>query len=109
MKKKTNSLAITDAEFAGFGTYKYSAIDDSPLSIYVMHPFWDWCVQFMPKIWAPNTITLLGFCHSILQVVLLTIYDPNFQESKKRHDPQMGLVCLRFRTIHGAHSRRNRW
>ena len=26
---------------AGFDTYKYSSKDTSPLSEYVMHPFWD--------------------------------------------------------------------
>ena len=30
---------------AGFDTYKYSCRDTSPLSNYVMHPFWNQCVK----------------------------------------------------------------
>ena len=30
---------------AGFDTYKYSCKDTSPLSNYVMHPFWNQCVK----------------------------------------------------------------
>ena len=30
---------------AGFDQYKYCSIDDSPLSTYVTHPFWEKCVK----------------------------------------------------------------
>ena len=29
----------------GFDQYKYCSVDDSPLSTYVTHPFWEKCVQ----------------------------------------------------------------
>ena len=32
---------------AGFDTYKYSCRDTSPLSNYVMHPFWNQCVKVL--------------------------------------------------------------
>ena len=29
----------------GFDNYKYSSIDTSPISTYITHPFWEWCVK----------------------------------------------------------------
>ncbi|KIH44714.1 hypothetical protein ANCDUO_25258, partial [Ancylostoma duodenale] len=39
----------------------YSCIDSSPISKYISHPFWDWLVNFFPRTWAPNVLTLLGW------------------------------------------------
>lgn len=47
-------------ELRGFKKYKYSAVDTSPLSNYVMHPFWNWLVPYVPRSIAPNTLTLSG-------------------------------------------------
>lgn len=40
-----------------------------------MHPFWNNVVQFFPKWVAPNVMTFLGFLFTVLNFVLLSIYD----------------------------------
>ncbi|KAH8274071.1 hypothetical protein KR044_009875 [Drosophila immigrans] len=72
---------LTRAQINGFDNYKYSAIDTSPLSQYVMHPFWDWLVKFFPRWFAPNLMTFLGFLFSVMNLVLLSYYDWNFEAS----------------------------
>jgi ethanolaminephosphotransferase len=59
----------------GFDKYKYSCIDSSPLSNYVMHPFWNIIVKIYPMWLAPNLITFVGFLCLILQFLLFTLYD----------------------------------
>jgi ethanolaminephosphotransferase len=36
---------LNDQQLAGFTNYKYSCIDNSPVSIYISHPFWNWIVE----------------------------------------------------------------
>ncbi len=80
---------------------QYSARDTSPLSIYVMHPFWnhvvevrlfliythriknlrDSILQYFPRWIAPNVMTFVGFLFTALNFVLLSYYDWNFTAS----------------------------
>lgn len=59
-------------------SYKYAAIDSSPISKYVMHPFWNWAVEFVPLSIAPNILTLTGFACTLINALLLTYYDYSF-------------------------------
>jgi ethanolaminephosphotransferase len=45
----------------GFDSYRYSCQDTSPLSKYVMHPFWNLVVKLCPQWVAPNLLTFVGF------------------------------------------------
>ena len=36
---------VSPEQLAGFDKYKYSAVDSNPLSLYVMHPFWNTVVK----------------------------------------------------------------
>ncbi|GMT28440.1 hypothetical protein PFISCL1PPCAC_19737, partial [Pristionchus fissidentatus] len=45
----------------GFDKYKYNSIDNSPISVYISHPFWNWIVEFYPRWLAPNVLTLGGW------------------------------------------------
>ncbi|XP_017849266.2 ethanolaminephosphotransferase 1 isoform X1 [Drosophila busckii] len=72
---------LTQEHLNGFDNYKYSAIDTSPLSQYVMHPFWNWLVKFFPRWFAPNLMTFLGFLFGAMNLVLLSYYDWNFEAS----------------------------
>eukprot|EP00899_Mesostigma_viride_P023853 jgi/Mesvir1/4652/Mv03467-RA.1 len=67
---------------AGLDRYKYSSIDNSPLSKYVMHPFWDAVVRLLPRTLSPNMMTLLGFLLSLSIPLLLAWFDP-FMECKE--------------------------
>ncbi|KAF1351107.1 CDP-alcohol phosphatidyltransferase-domain-containing protein [Delphinella strobiligena] len=56
--------------------YKYSSIDKSYISNYILKHYWNTCVGFLPLWLAPNMVTLLGFFFIIGNVGLLELYDP---------------------------------
>jgi len=68
---------ITNEQLNGFDSYKYSCKDTSPLSNYVMHPFWNNVVKLFPRWIAPNLLTLTGFMFLVSQTLLLHIVDPS--------------------------------
>jgi ethanolaminephosphotransferase len=49
-------MAIIDSDCVGevglsnLKLYKYSSVDKSPLSYYILRPYWNWAVEFFP-IW----------------------------------------------------------
>ncbi|KAJ9582705.1 hypothetical protein L9F63_022946, partial [Diploptera punctata] len=57
------------------------ALDTSPLSIYVMHPFWNRVVEWCPKWIAPNLLTFVGFLFTVLNFLMFTYYDYDFYAS----------------------------
>lgn len=65
----------------GFDSYKYSCKDTSPLSNYVMHPFWNQVVKLCPRWVAPNLLTFIGFLCCIAHNALTAIFDPHYQAS----------------------------
>ncbi|XP_028653182.2 ethanolaminephosphotransferase 1 [Erpetoichthys calabaricus] len=76
---------VTREQLAGFDTYKYSAVDSNPLSIYVMHPFWNSFVKILPKWLAPNLITFTGFMFLVLNFLMLAAFDSDFYASAPGH------------------------
>lgn len=70
---------ITNEQLNGFDSYKYSCKDTSPLSNWVMHPFWNFVVKLFPRWIAPNLLTLFGFLFLVSQTIILWIYDPNLE------------------------------
>lgn len=90
-------MYITQEQLQGFSSYKYNCIDNSPLSIYVMHPFWNYCVQFVPKSIAPNLLTLTGFFFTVFQFIVLSTYDPTFnaQTASRLSEGRDGQVSKR--------------
>ncbi|KAG4074977.1 hypothetical protein HA402_014556 [Bradysia odoriphaga] len=72
---------LTETHLSGLSSYKYSARDTSPLSIYVMHPFWNHVVEYFPRWIAPNVMTFVGFLFTALNFVLLSYYDWSFTAS----------------------------
>lgn len=69
---------LSNSHLKGFENYKYSSQDTSPLSNYVMHPFWDQTVKIVPSWLAPNVLTFTGFLFTVMNCLLLTIYDEKF-------------------------------
>ena len=70
-------------QLEGFDRYKYSCRDTSPLSNYVLHPFWNKAVLLCPTWIAPNALTLIGFLCCIGHYLIPTIYDYDFTASAK--------------------------
>ncbi|CAH0696205.1 unnamed protein product [Spodoptera exigua] len=73
-----NYKYLSREHLEGFDNYKYMAIDTSPLSVYVMHPFWNKVVEFVPKWVAPNVLTFGGFLLIVLNFMLLSYYDYDY-------------------------------
>ncbi|XP_073821010.1 ethanolaminephosphotransferase 1 isoform X2 [Musca autumnalis] len=69
---------LTEAHLKGFEKYKYNSIDKGFLSVYVMHPFWNKCVEFLPMWLAPNILTFVGFLMTVVNFLLLSYYDWDF-------------------------------
>ena len=65
----------------GFDRYKYNCVDTSPLSKYVMHPFWNKTVLLCPTWIAPNLLTLVGFICCVFHYLIPAWYDYNFTAS----------------------------
>uniref|UniRef100_A0A915EBT0 Uncharacterized protein n=1 Tax=Ditylenchus dipsaci TaxID=166011 RepID=A0A915EBT0_9BILA len=55
-----NKKYLKQEHLRGFDNYKYCCIDNSPIAVYISHPFWNWFVNFYPKWLAPNVLTLAG-------------------------------------------------
>lgn len=72
---------LNQDQLSRLDSYKYTAIDSSPISKYIMHPFWNFVVEFVPKPIAPNVITLAGFGCTLMNALLLTYYDYHFLAS----------------------------
>ncbi|KAJ6606799.1 Choline/ethanolaminephosphotransferase [Mycena sp. CBHHK59/15] len=62
--------------------YAYKGVDKSPLSKYVLNPFWTWFVTLWPLSVAPNTITLSGLSIVFLNFVTMILYDPAYLTEK---------------------------
>ncbi|XP_078069172.1 ethanolaminephosphotransferase 1 [Mustelus asterias] len=69
---------VTEEQLAGFDKYKYSAVDTNPLSVYVMHPFWNSVVKILPTWLAPNLLTFSGFMLLVLNFFMLAYFDYDF-------------------------------
>eukprot|EP00096_Caligus_rogercresseyi_P010298 TRINITY_DN3701_c0_g2_i2.p1 TRINITY_DN3701_c0_g2~~TRINITY_DN3701_c0_g2_i2.p1 ORF type:complete len:419 (+),score=97.28 TRINITY_DN3701_c0_g2_i2:125-1381(+) len=75
---------LSDEALSGFQSYKYNSVDTSPLSNYVMHPFWNWTVKRFCPLWvAPNLLTLLGFLACVLHFLVLAAFDPDFTDPSR--------------------------
>ncbi|CAE6477493.1 unnamed protein product [Rhizoctonia solani] len=62
--------------------YKYSGVDKSLLSNYVLNPFWNQFVKLWPRTIAPNTITFLGLCLVLSNFATLLYYDAAYLTEK---------------------------
>ncbi|CAG9570638.1 unnamed protein product [Danaus chrysippus] len=70
----------------GFDNYKYMARDTSPLSVYVMHPFWNKVVELVPRWIAPNVLTFAGFLLTVADFLLLSFYDYDYYAATTKYN-----------------------
>ncbi|XP_075985285.1 ethanolaminephosphotransferase 1-like [Anticarsia gemmatalis] len=82
-----NHKYLKYGQLSGLNKYKYSAVDTSPLSQYVMHPTWNTLVKIIPKSIAPNSITFAGFLCMLLATVHLSIHDYDLYAAGGRPGP----------------------
>ena len=65
----------------GYDAYKYSCQDTSPLSNYVMHPFWNQVVKLCPSWVAPNLLTFVGFLCCVGHFGVGVVFDYDYTAS----------------------------
>ncbi|KAG5879527.1 hypothetical protein JTB14_029893 [Gonioctena quinquepunctata] len=87
---------LTKDHLTGFDNYKYSCKDTGPLSLYLMHPFWNWVVQFCPRSIAPNLLTFTGFLFSASTFIIFTFLDYYFYASDPDHPEYPSLPKWTF-------------
>ncbi|KAI1342842.1 CDP-alcohol phosphatidyltransferase [Xylariaceae sp. FL0016] len=75
--KKAVAECISEDALIHLKSYKYSAVDKSPVSHYILRPYWNAFVELMPLWLAPNMVTLLGFCCVLANVGLLVVFMPD--------------------------------
>ncbi|KAI2472562.1 CDP-alcohol phosphatidyltransferase [Annulohypoxylon bovei var. microspora] len=68
---------ISDDALIHLKSYKYSAVDKSPVSNYILRPYWNAFVELLPLWLAPNMVTLIGFCFILVNIALLVIVMPD--------------------------------
>jgi ethanolaminephosphotransferase len=74
----------------------------SPLAVYIMHPFWNAIVTFLPKWLAPNLMTFVGGMLLVVNMSLLAFYDPDMTAAVQvRPNPRGELAsCRRSPRLH---------
>lgn len=75
---------LEDISLANLRKHKYSNVDLSPLSKYVLTPYWNWVTEQMPLWLAPNLITLIGISAIVLANGLILIYCPDLETEAPR-------------------------
>ncbi|KAI0432400.1 CDP-alcohol phosphatidyltransferase [Xylaria sp. FL1042] len=68
---------VSDEALIHLRSYKYSAVDKSPVSNYILRPYWNAFVELLPLWLAPNMVTLLGFFFILANIALLVIVMPD--------------------------------
>ncbi|KAK8104287.1 CDP-alcohol phosphatidyltransferase, partial [Apiospora kogelbergensis] len=68
---------ISDDALIHLKSYKYSAVDLSPVSHYILRPYWNAVVELLPLWLAPNMVTLIGFFFILANIGLLVIFIPD--------------------------------
>ncbi|KFH40296.1 putative CDP-alcohol phosphatidyltransferase class-I family protein-like protein [Hapsidospora chrysogenum ATCC 11550] len=68
---------ISDEALVHLRSYKYSAVDKSPVSKYILGPWWNAFVKILPLWLAPNMVTLLGFFFILGNIGLLVLIMPD--------------------------------
>uniref|UniRef100_A0A8C5P2G3 Ethanolaminephosphotransferase 1 n=1 Tax=Jaculus jaculus TaxID=51337 RepID=A0A8C5P2G3_JACJA len=77
---------VSPEQLAGFDKYKdLFALDTNPLSLYIMHPFWNTIVKVFSTCLAPNLITFSGFLLVVFNFLLIAYFDSDFYASAPGH------------------------
>ncbi|KAH6687825.1 cholinephosphotransferase 1, partial [Plectosphaerella plurivora] len=81
---------ISDEALSHLKTYQYSSVDLSPVSHYILRPYWNASVELLPLWLAPNMVTVIGFMFILANVGLLCVMVPDLV------GPAPGWVYLSF-------------
>ena len=65
---------IEDQYIDNLINYKYRGGDNSILYRFVINPFCNWFVNYLPKWLAPNVVTVSGFFFNLFNLIITTYY-----------------------------------
>ncbi|CAJ0746532.1 23276_t:CDS:2 [Entrophospora sp. SA101] len=68
---------IGEVALSNLKYYKYSAIDKSPTSNYILKPYWNWAIELFPLWMAPNLITLCGLGFVFINMLCVIFWIPD--------------------------------
>ncbi|XP_057799211.1 choline/ethanolaminephosphotransferase 1-like [Salvia miltiorrhiza] len=95
---------------AALRKHKYSGVDHSIVSKYVLQPFWTRCVNLFPLWMPPNMITLIGSMFLVTSALLGYIYSPQLDSPPPRWvNFAHGLLLFLYQTfdaVDGKQARR---
>lgn len=69
--------SLSDEALLPLKSYKYSSVDKSYISRFILKHYWNASVELLPLWMAPNMVTLLGFFFIIGNVAIVTIFVPD--------------------------------
>ncbi|EER39068.1 sn-1,2-diacylglycerol cholinephosphotransferase [Histoplasma capsulatum var. duboisii H88] len=69
--------SLSEDALSHLKTYKYSSVDKSFISRYILKHYWNAFVELLPLWLAPNMVTLIGFMFIIGNLILLEIAVPD--------------------------------
>ncbi|OIW24060.1 CDP-alcohol phosphatidyltransferase [Coniochaeta ligniaria NRRL 30616] len=75
--KRAVAECVSEDALVHLKSYQYSAVDKSPISHYILRPYWNASVNLLPLWLAPNMVTLIGFLFILSNIVLLEIFMPD--------------------------------
>ncbi|RKF59862.1 putative CDP-alcohol phosphatidyltransferase class-I family protein C22A12.10 [Erysiphe neolycopersici] len=76
-KKEAQYECVSEEALIHLKSYKYSSVDKSFISNYILKHYWNAFVHLLPLWLAPNMVTLLGFGFIVLDVIILVIFIPD--------------------------------
>ncbi|RFU28366.1 hypothetical protein B7463_g7968, partial [Scytalidium lignicola] len=76
-KKQAAAECLTEEALSHLKTYKYSSVDKSYISNYILKHYWNAFVELLPIWIAPNMVTLMGFGFIVTNVLFLEIWMPD--------------------------------
>ncbi|CAM0139314.1 unnamed protein product [Umbelopsis sp. WA50703] len=74
------SDAIPKAQLENLKLYRYSAVDKSYTSRFVLRHYWNWAIELFPLWMAPNLITLTGLLFMVTNVIFAAIFVPGMDQ-----------------------------
>jgi ethanolaminephosphotransferase len=69
--------SLSDNVLVHLKSYKYSSVDKSLISRYILKHYWNAFVELLPLWLAPNMVTLLGFVFVVVNVAFIELFMPD--------------------------------
>ncbi|CDM32915.1 CDP-alcohol phosphatidyltransferase [Penicillium roqueforti FM164] len=69
--------SLSDEALLPLKSYKYSSVDKSFISRYILKHYWNAFVELVPMWMAPNMVTLLGFMWIVANIFIIQIFVPD--------------------------------